>query len=458
MQRLYIFKSIKEFLAGHKDQEIKEFSHVILPEDIAACLHLFSEQEQLLILNILGPEAAAGIVRHLDVDGQMRLVRALPDRELADIMASMPSDDRVDLFKGLQKDRGDVILGLIARAKREEIRRLGSYDEGTAGSIMSSEYCSLPADITVQEALNRIRLESPNKETIYTLYIVNEERRLLGVVSLRNLITARPEARVADIMIPDPVFSRVEDDQEDVARKLNKYDLIAMPIVNGDETLVGIVTFDDIQDVMIEEATEDFHNMGAIAHKAAPGLANINMREVSFGTLFQKRLPWLLILVFMNIFSGAGIAYFEETIEAMIALVFFLPLLIDSGGNAGSQAATLMVRALATGKAQMSDWFYLLGREVFVSVALGLSMGLAVSLVGVFRAGPEVAIIVAVTMVCTVLFGSMVGMSLPFLLNKMRLDPATASAPLVTSIADIGGVLIYFTIATYFLRSIIATT
>jgi len=191
-----------------------------------------------------------------------------------------------------------------------------------------------------------------------------------------------------------------------------------------------------------------------MSHK--PPELGINIREADFLSLIRKRLPWLLVLVFMNIFSGAGIAHFEDTIEAVVALVFFLPLLIDSGGNAGTQSATLMVRALAVGDVHLKHWFRLLGKEVSVAIGIGLIMGVAVSLIGIFRAGPEVAVVVAMTMVVTVLFGSLVGMSLPFLLTRFRMDPAAASGPLVTSIADIGGVLIYFSIATWYLSDIIA--
>lgn len=456
MEKAKIFTTIKKLFAENRELEIREFCASWHPADLAAYLPSFSRREQLRLLDIIGSETAADVVSHLNVDDQDQLVSSMPDRQLAEIISHMPSDDRVDLFKRLPPDRGETVLGLMAQVEREDIRKLGSYAEGTAGSIMSSDYVALTPDLTVQEALAKIRVEAPDKETIYTVYVIDAQRRLIGVASLRSLIIAKPHLTVGDVMDAEPVFVRAEEDQEEVARKLNKYDLLAIPVINGNDALAGIVTFDDVHDVMVEEITEDFHGMGAISHKAPPGLASINMRDAPFGLMVRKRLPWLLILVFMNIFSGAGIAYFEDTIQAVVALVFFLPLLIDSGGNAGSQAATLMVRALATGRAKLSDWFHLLGREVLVSAALGLCMGLAVSMIGVFRAGPEVALVVAVTMVCTVLFGSLVGMSLPFLLSKLRMDPATASAPLITSIADIGGVLIYFSIATFVLRDMIA--
>lgn len=220
---------------------------------------------------------------------------------------------------------------------------------------------------------------------------------------------------------------------------------MAISVTDNEQRLVGIITVDDIMDVIEEENTEDFHKMGT-ARKI-----NINLLDASPLLLIRKRLPWLLILVFMNIFSGAGIAYFEETIQAVVALVFFLPLLIDSAGNAGSQAATLMIRALAVGDVKMGDWFKLIRKEAIVAVLLGLVMALAVSVIGIFRAGTDVAVVVALSMTVVVIVGSVIGMSLPFIFSKLKMDPATASGPLITSISDILGVIIYFSIATWYL-------
>lgn len=243
-------------------------------------------------------------------------------------------------------------------------------------------------------------------------------------------------------MVSEVVFASVETPQEEVSRLIAHYDLLALPVINGGDRLVGIVTYDDAMDVAAEEATEDMHKGVSV------GKLEGSLRSVSLFELYRKRVVWLVLLVFANIFSGAGIAYFEETIEAYIALVFFLPLLVDSGGNAGSQAATLMVRGMATGDVRNRDWAKLLGREVGVALALGLTMALAVSVVGIFRAGSEIALVVALSMVLIVTVGSLIGMILPFILQRFKLDPATASAPLVTSIADASGVLIYFALAT----------
>lgn len=447
---------LRKLLAAGDANALRDFCESGRPSVVAEALSDLSSQEAWMALRETDAPIRAEIFGYLDEDLQVEIVGGLGRKEIADLLADMSPDDRVDLFKQLPEELRESVLPALAHAEREDIRRLSAYTEGTAGALMTSNYAALSPQLTAAEAIERLREVAPDRETIYYAYVVDEARKLIGVVSLRDLIVARRSAYVEDVMNTDVIFAQVTDDQEDVAQKMQAYDLLALPVLGLDEVMVGIVTFDDIQDVMTQEATEDFYGFGAISHKEPPGLGNIDMRDASLRLLVRKRLPWLLILVFMNIFSGAGIAYFEDTIEAVVSLVFFLPLLIDSGGNAGSQAATLMVRALATGRAKMSDWFALLGKEVFVAASLGLSMGLAVSLIGFFRAGPEVAVVVALTMVCTVLFGSLVGMSLPFVLSKFGLDPATASAPVITSIADIGGVLIYFTIATYLLRDMIA--
>jgi magnesium transporter len=400
----------------------------------------------------MSPECCADVLTHMDYEDQREIAKELSNDVLALAITRMSSDDRVDLLQSMPEESSAILLRLLATTEREDIRRLSSYEEDTAGALMTSEYATLSPGLTALQAIDKLRLEAPNKETIYYSYVIDSRRRLLGLVSLRELILARPTTKIEKIMRRDPIFARVHDDQEEVARQMAKYDLLAIPVVNGNDSLVGIITFDDVHDVIEEEATEDFHRMGSISSgSGADDLVDIGLRDASPWLLIQKRLPWLLALVFMNIFSGAGIAYYEDTIQATVALVFFLPLLIGSGGNAGAQSATLMVRALAIGDVMMKDWFRLVGKEVGIALAIGACMAVAVSFIGIFRGGVDVAVIVSLAMVCVVLFGSLLGMSLPFLLTRLKLDPATASAPLVTSVADIGGVVIYFGIATWYL-------
>jgi magnesium transporter len=422
------------------------------PADLASQLSDLDLDQLVTIFSHMSPECCADVLTHMDYEDQREIAKELSNDVLALAITRMSSDDRVDLLQSMPEESSEILLRLLATTEREDIRRLSSYEEDTAGALMTSEYATLSPGLTARQAIDKLRLEAPNKETIYYSYVIDARRRLLGLVSLRELILARPTVRIEKIMRRDPIFARVHDDQEEVARQMAKYDLLAMPVVNGTDALVGIITFDDVHDVIEEEATEDFHRMGSISSgTGADDLVDIGLRDASPWLLIRKRLPWLLALVFMNIFSGAGIAYYEDTIQATVALVFFLPLLIGSGGNAGAQSATLMVRALAIGDVMMKDWFRLLGKEVGIALAIGVCMALAVSFIGVFRGGMDVAVIVSMAMVCVVLFGSLLGMSLPFLLTRLKLDPATASAPLVTSVADIGGVIIYFGIASWYL-------
>jgi magnesium transporter len=415
------------------------------PADIAAMINELEAREGWTALELLPLPRKAVTFGYLDRDVQVGLATVAPRADLAAIVVEMNADERADLYNELSDDQRDALMPALVQAEREDIRKLAAYEEGTAGAIMTSDYATLTNELSATEALTHLRREAPAKETIYRAYVVDEDRKLIGSVRLQDLITAPARAKVGDIMETNTLAVAVGDDQEEVARKIARYDVLALPVVDADGRIVGIVTHDDAFDVIEEETTDDFHRVGTVTNLAT------NLSEATVFMLYRARILWLVLLVFGNIFSGAGIAYFEDTIQAYVALVFFLPLLIDSGGNAGSQSATLMVRALATGDVKLSDWGSMIGREVMVALGLGLTMALAVSFIGVYRGGPEIAMVVASSMVLIVIVGSVIGMSLPFVLSRLKLDPATASAPLVTSIADATGVLIYFFIATTFL-------
>lgn len=411
------------------------------PADTAALLRELDRDEACTVLRALPIDPRAEVFGYLPEMRQAELARCLGRKELADLVSRMSADERADLFNRLSEDERGVLLPALAQAEREDIRRLAGYEEGTAGAIMTSEYATVGPDLTAREAIEQLRREAPDKETIYAAYVLDGERRLIGVVSLRDLIMADANAPVRTLMERHVIFGRVEDAQEEVAARIARYDLLALPILNGGDKLVGIVTQDDAMDVVEQEATEDFHLSATVLPLEG------SVRHASIAHLYRKRVSWLVLLVFGNLLSGAGIAIYEDTIAAYVALVFFLPLLIASGGNAGAQASTLMVRAIATGDVRGADWSRMLGREVLVATALGITMAVAVSAIGLLRGGPEIAAVVAATMVLVVLAGSLIGLSLPFVLSRLRLDPATSSGPLVTSIADVVGVLMYFAIA-----------
>ncbi len=390
----------------------------------------------------------AEVFSYFEPEQQVRMAREFPRATLAELVSEMPADERTDLFKRFDQNQRDILLPALAHAQREDIRRLSAYVEGTAGALMTSDYATLKKDMTVLQAMTYLRDEAPDAETIYQVYVIDEQRRLLGAVSLRDLILADLHKSIKDLMTSDVVSAHVTDDQEDIAKKIARYDLLALPIIDEDDILIGIVTYDDAMDVVNAEATDDIHKSAGVSTVVG------NIKDASIALLYRKRIFWLVLLVFGNLFSGAGIAHFEDIIAANIVLVFFLPLLVDSGGNAGSQSATLMVRALATGEVVMRDWLYLIGREALVALALGCTMAAAVSVLGYIRGDETVALVLALSMVSIVMIGCMIGMSLPFILSKFNFDPASASAPLITSVCDATGVVIYLFIASRLLSDL----
>lgn len=416
------------------------------PIDLADTLALIDPNLSWRLLELLPNRAE--VFTYFAAEQQVRLARELPRATLAKLVSEMPADERTDLFKRFDQNQRDALLPALAQAERENIRQLSAYVEGTAGALMTSDYAMLKKDMTVADAMAALRNEAPDAETIYQAYVVDEQRQLLGVVSLRELILADVNSTIKDLMTSDVVSAEATDDQEDIAKTIARYDLLALPITDDRGVLVGIVTHDDAIDITSIEVTEDIHKSAGVSTVVG------NLKDASIGLLYRKRVFWLVLLVFGNLFSGAGIAHFEDIIAANLVLVFFLPLLVDSGGNAGSQSATLMVRALATGEVVMRDWFYLIGREALVALALGCTMALAVSVLGYVRGDATISLVLALSMTAIVMIGCLIGMSLPFILSRLNFDPASASAPLITSVCDAVGVVIYLFIAAHFLADV----
>lgn len=425
--------------------QISHFVESAYSVDIATFIEGLEPEHGLTHLLAVELQKRAEVFSYLDLETQVEFARLLERSELADIAAQMASDKRVDLYNQLGASEQQSLLYSLDKEQRDDVQTLSVYPEKTAGALMSSEYVTLAGNLTAKQAVDQLRREAPKKETIYRSYIIDAELRLIGVVRLHELILAADDAPIDEIMDHDPVKISLEDSQEDVAHIINRYDLTSVPVVDANNRLVGIVTHDDSADAMQQEMTEDFHKTGTVEPLTQ------SVMKASIQLLYKKRIVWLALLIFGNLFSGAGLAFFEETILAYVSLVFFLPLLIDSGGNAGSQSATLMVRAMATGDVEMKDWRKLIIRELAIALALGVTMALIVFPVGLMRGGSEIAVVVGLTMIFVVMVGSLVGLSLPFLLGRLNLDPATASGPLVTTIADAVGVVVYFSIATLLL-------
>lgn len=427
---------------GDSADSIQAFLTAAHASDLALWLGELPEDEAWRMLMTLDVRRRADVVIHLTRDTQVEFARSIERQDLADLVCEMDPDDRVDLFNELSPDEQQDLIQHLPDDVADNIRGLASHAEGSVGAIMTTGFATLRSEMTAKEAISALRRQAHYAETIYRSYVVDDKKRLIGAIRLHELILAPDDTLVSDLMDAAPASVTLSMDQEKAARMIARYDILALPVIDAHGRLVGIVTHDDASDAMQEETTEDFHRLSTVMPFTE------TLREAGIRVLYSRRIVWLALLIFGNLFSGAGIAYFEDTILAYVSLVFFLPLLIDSSGNAGSQSATLMVRALATGDVALKDWRNLLGREFIVAALLGVTMALVVMPLGAFRAGPEIAVVVGLTMVAVVMIGSVVGMSLPFLLSRFKIDPATASGPLVTTIADAAGVLIYFTIAT----------
>jgi len=414
-------------------------AHVV---DVATWIERLPKSGMLQHLLDLTPERRARVFSKLTEVCQSELAVAMSAAELALIFDRLDPDDRADLVNFLPPARQRQLLEGLSEEERADIGRLASHEDRSVGAIMTSGYAVLAAEMIATEALAELRRQAPEAETIYRSYVLNDAGRLIGSIRLHELVMAADQTPVSAVMETDPVSVALDASRETVAQMIERYDLLAIPVVDAQGTLLGIVTHDDAADAMQAEMTEDFQKISTVLPFSQ------NMRQASIRLLYSRRIVWLALLVFGNLFSGAGIAYFEETILAYVSLVFFLPLLIDSSGNAGAQSATLMVRALATGDVELRDWRDLIARELFIAAALGITMAAVVFPLGVWRGGADVALVVGLTMFFVVIIGSLTGMSLPFLLSRLKLDPATASGPLVTTISDAVGVLIYFSIAT----------
>ncbi len=419
-----------------------------LPEaEIAELLFELDTTDRMVLFRLLPRDISTEVFSQLEYDDANRLLAELTSEEARRLLAELSPDDRTQLFEELPGQVTQRLLNLLNPQDLAETRKLLGYPPESVGRLMTPDYIAVRPEWTIGRVLQHIRAKGHNSETINVLYVTDARWKLLDAVELRRFILADLDTTVDQIMDYTFIALQATEDREEAVRTMERYDLEVVPVVDTAGILVGIVTFDDVLDVAQEEVTEDFHKGAAVTPLRG------SYRDATFGSLYSKRIGWLIILVFVNILSGAVIHYFEDTIAANVALVFFLPLLIASSGNAGSQASTLMVRALAMGDVQLGDWGRLLGKEILVAMALGLSMAGAVAVIGIARGGQMIGLTVALTMISVVMVGSIIGTGMPFLLSRFNFDPATASTPLITSLADISGVLIYFAIASALLSS-----
>lgn len=438
-------ETIATFLKERDWKSLRDYARSLSRSE---CVELFSEMDDTdyaAFFRLLPKDSALDVFESLDPDQQARLIALMEDPETLHLIESLDPDDQTRLMEELPAKITKRILAGMKPEDAATVNRLLGYPALSAGRFMTSRYIAAGAGSTVGEVLHNLHTSPLRPDEMSVIYVIGKGRIYKGHLTLGSLLKTSPDTEIGELATSPDIFTRTTDPRIRAAELVAEYDLPAIAVLDGEGRLVGSITFDDAMDLLEEEGTEDFHKIGSVRE------IGMSVKDATISILYKKRLPWLLILVLMNVFSGAGIAYFEETIAAYVVLVFFLPLLIDSGGNAGSQSATLMVRSLATGDVKAADYARLIGREALIALALGISLAGAVMLLGFFRGGYEIAIVVGISMMLIVLIGSLIGMTLPFLLDRIGSDPAVASTPLVTSIADITGVLIYFSIATWYL-------
>lgn len=443
-----MFETIDEFLELIEKKQWKVLRTELSGLEslnIAEIIEELSPGEDILVFRLLSSTQAKETFQLLSYDKQEQIIEGIAKytQNLSSLLNDLDPDDRTAFFEELPGQVSQRLIQLLSPEERKITLQLLGYPEESIGRLMTPEFVAVKVHFTVAQTLDHIRKFGHNSETLNVIYIVDDEWKLIDDIKIREILLADPEQSISELLDQRFISLNAYNDQETAIRVFKDHDRIALPVTDSDGVLLGIVTFDDIMDVEEEEATEDFHKFGAFQN------AIINPLKAKATLMYQKRILWLTILVFMNIFSGAAISNFENVIQSMVSLMFFLPLLLGSGGNAGSQSATLMIRSLAVGDVEVSDYFKLVGKEFLVSFLLGITMAFGVSLVASFRS-PEIIFIVAATMVITVMAGSLIGLTIPFIFTKLKIDPATASAPLITSLADITGVWIYFSIAAKF--------
>jgi len=425
---------------------LRELVDAHAAQDIAHALTELPRSQWQGLFERLDHEHAADIYAHLPTEQQTLLLEGLDHGQATRLIGQLSYDDAAAVLHELEDEHAGTILGALPEDDQRVLNALLAYPEESAGRIMTPEFATVRPEWTVEEALDHLREHSEIAETVNTIFAVSPEGQLLGWARLKDLLLSRPRARVEAVLRTDIISIEAHEDQEEAARRISHYDLDVLPVVDEGGAILGIITVDDVLDIIRDETTEDFHRMAAVSDLP------LSMREASMRLLYRKRVGWLVILVAVNILSGAAIAFFEASIEAVVALVFFLPMVIATGGNAGAQASTLMVRALATGDIQTRDWLRLGTKEVLVAAALGFAMAASIWLAGNWLSNLEVANAIAIAMFLVVVFGSMFGMTLPLVLTRLKLDPATASAPLITSVVDVIGIIIYFGVATAILQ------
>lgn len=440
-------EEIKKLLEAKKFVQLRELLSEMNIADIAEILDELDEEDMLKLFRIMPKDSAADVFSYLEVANQQFIITSLSDREAATIIDNLMADDATDFLEEMPANIVKKLLTNASAETRRDINHLLRYPEYSAGSIMTVEYIDLKESLTVAQAIERIRSKGLDSETINICYVLDRERKLLGTVALRYLLLSKPEEKIGDIMHENVVSINTLMDQEEVASQFKKYDFTAMPVVDNENRMVGIITVDDIVDIIEEETTEDIEKMAAIMPSDKP-----YMYTGIFET-FKKRIPWLLLLMVSATFTGQVIKSFEDALSVCTVLTLFIPMLMDTGGNAGGQASVTVIRGLSLGEIEYSDVFGIIWKELRVAVLCGGTLAMAnfAKLMLFDQVGFNVAMVVCLTLVITVIIAKLIGCTLPILAKKLNFDPAVMASPFITTIVDALSLLVYFQIATHLL-------
>ena len=453
-ERTELLEQIEEMIQRKRYAPLRDLLLPLEAADIASLFAELDEERLPLVFRLLPKELAAEVFVELDSDEQEMLIRGFSNTELKEVLDELYLDDTVDIVEEMPANVVKRILKHSDPETRKSINEILKYPDDSAGSIMTTEFVDLKETMTVEDALKRIRRTGPDKETINICYVIDDRRHLIGLLSIRTLLLAEDDDIIGDIMERNFIAVQTLDDQEAVARALSKYDFLALPVVDTEERLVGIVTVDDAMDVLQEEVTEDIEKMAAILPSDKPYLKTSTLET------YKARIPWLLLLMISATFTGQIISSFENALAAFTVLTAYIPMLMDTGGNCGSQASVTVIRGISLNEIEFSDIFRVIWKEIRVAVVCGATLAAAnfVKLMLVDRLlfhnaamTIPVAAVICCTMVCTVLCAKLVGCSLPLLAKKIGFDPAVMASPFITTIVDALSLLIYFRFATLLL-------
>lgn len=439
---------LREMLAEHNGEELREFCMALHPGRTAEFMEGLSSHEAWEVLQFAEPNLRAEIFSYFEEEQQTSILAEEDDKQVADLITHLPADDAVDLLSGLEEPRVEHLLALIPAPDRRDIRRLQTFEEGTAGALMTTEAACLDERLTVREALEKLSRQAEHLETIYYIYVVDDTNHLKGVVSTRRLVSSMGKANVgiADLMESDLIVARASDDQQTVTQKVAKFNLLAIPVVDGEGHMLGIITHDDVIDVVMEEATEDAQRISAVAP------LKDSYTKTGIFTLSWKRGMWLGILFFPGMITVISLKHYEGELERFVWLTWFLPLIMGCGGNSGSQSATLIITAMTTGDVRVSDWFRIMLREISTGLVLGSALGFVGMVPALlFAPTPTAALVIPTTVLLVVTCGTLTGSLLPMFFQRIGWNPALMSNPFVAGINDIFGILLYINVARLFL-------